>query len=77
MGIKQPNMITFFQVLFFTCAVVLIVLNVIEFNKYRETRKIKVDGYIPHSIKWFNFILTSVVALGCALNIVIQWISKA
>ena len=70
-------MVTFFQVLFFTCAIVLIVLNVLEFNKYRESRRIKVDGYTPHSIRWFNFILTSVVALGCALNIVIQWISKA
>jgi hypothetical protein len=68
-------MIQFFQVVFLMAAVVLIVLNVLEFNKWQEGRK---EGSIkPHPIKWFNFILTSLVALGCALNIIIQWISKA
>ena len=68
-------MIQFFQVLFLMAAVVLMVLNVLEFNKWQEGRK---EGSIkPHPIKWFNFILTSLVALGCALNIIIQWISKA
>lgn len=68
-------MIQFFQVVFLMAAVVLIVLNILEFNKWQEGRK---EGSIkPHPIKWFYFILTSLVALGCALNIIIQWISKA
>ncbi len=70
-------MVQFFQVLFFTAAVVSIVMNVLEFNRYQESKRIKVDGYTPYSIRWFNFVLTSLVAVGCALNIVIQWISKA
>ena len=68
-------MIKFFQVVFLIASVILIVFNVIEFNKWQEGRK---EGSIkPHPIKWFTFILTSLVALGCALNIVIQWISKS
>lgn len=68
-------MIKFFQVLFLIAAVILIVINVIEFNKWQEGKK---EGSIrPYPIKWFSFILTSLVALGCALNIVIQWISKS
>jgi hypothetical protein len=65
-------MIKFFQVLFFSAAIVLIVLNVLEFNKYQESKK---EGNIkPHPIKWFSFILTSLVAIGCVLNILIAWI---
>jgi len=65
-------MIKFFQVLFFSAAIVLIVLNVIEFNKWQEGRK---EGSTrPHPIKWFSFILTSLVAIGCVLNILIAWI---
>lgn len=68
-------MIKFFQVVFLIASVVLIVINVIEYNKWQESRK---EGSTkPRNIKWFNFILTSLVALGCALNIVIQWISKS
>jgi hypothetical protein len=68
-------MIQFFQVLFLIAAVVLIVLNVLEFNKWQESKK---EGSTkPYSIKWFNFILTSLVAMGCMLNIIIGWISKA
>jgi hypothetical protein len=67
-------MIQFFQVLFMISAVVLIVLNVLEFNKYQEGRK---EGSLkPHPIKWFNFVLTSLVALGCVLNIIVAWIRK-
>ncbi len=66
-------MIQFFQVLFFTAAIILIVLNVIQFNKYQEGKK---SGANTHPIRWFNFILTSLVALGCVLNIVIAWIRK-
>jgi uncharacterized membrane protein AbrB (regulator of aidB expression) len=67
-------MIQFFQVLFMISAVVLIVLNVLEFNKYQEGRK---EGSLkPHPIKWFNFVLTSLVALGCVLNIIVAWIKK-
>ena len=67
-------MIQFFQVLFLIAAVVLIVLNVLEFKKWQEGRK---EGSTrPHPIKWFNFILTSLVAAGCVLNIIVAWISK-
>lgn len=68
-------MIKFFQVLFLIASVILIVVNVLEFKKWEEGKK---EGSTkPHPIKWFSFILTSVVAIGCALNIIIQWISKA
>jgi hypothetical protein len=68
-------MVQFFQVLFLIAAVVLIVLNVLDFNKWQESKK---EGNTrPHPIKWFNFVLTSLVALGCALNIVIGWIQKS
>ncbi len=68
-------MIQFFQVLFLIAAVILIVLNVLEFKKWEDGKK---EGSTkPHPIKWFSFILTSLVAVGCALNIIIQWISKA
>jgi hypothetical protein len=68
-------MIKFFQVLFLIASVILIVINVLDFKKWEEGKK---EGSTkPHPIKWFNFILTSLVAVGCALNIIIQWISKA
>ena len=67
-------MIKFFQVLFLVAAIVLIVLNVIHYNKYMEAKRHPDD--IPHPIRWFDFILTSLVALGCALNIIIGWISN-
>jgi phosphoglycerol transferase MdoB-like AlkP superfamily enzyme len=67
-------MIQFFQVLFLIAAVVLIVLNVLDYNKWQESRK---EGSTkPHPIKWFNFILTSLVAIGCVLNIIVAWIRK-
>lgn len=67
-------MVRYFQVLFLVAAIVLIVLNVIHFNKYQESRR-HPDAK-PHPIKWFDFILTSLVALGCALNIIISWINS-
>lgn len=67
-------MIQFFQVIFLIAAVVLIVLNVLEYNKWQEGRK---EGSTkPHPIKWFPFILTTLVALGCVLNIIVAWIKK-
>ncbi len=67
-------MVQFFQVIFLIAAVVLIVLNVLDFNKWQESRK---EGSTkPYPIKWFNFILTSLVAVGCVLNIIIAWIRK-
>ena len=68
-------MIKFFQVLFLVASIVLIVLNIIEFNKYSEAKKH--PDAVPHPIRWFSFILTSLVALGCALNIIIGWISSS
>ena len=68
-------MIKFFQVVFLIAAVILIVINILEFNKWQDSRK---EGSTrPYPIKWFPFILTSLVALGCVLNIVVQWLSKA
>ncbi len=67
-------MINFFQVLFFIAAIVLLVLNVLDFNKWRESKK---EGSAkPHPLQWFNFILTTLVALGCLLNIMVRWISN-
>jgi phosphoglycerol transferase MdoB-like AlkP superfamily enzyme len=67
-------MIQFFQVLFLIAAIILIVLNVLDFNKWQDSKK---EGSAkPHPIKWFNFVLTSVVALGCVLNIIVAWIKK-
>lgn len=61
-------MIKFFQIVFLIASVTLIVLNILEFNKWQEGRK---EGSTkPHPIKWFNFIITSLVALGCALSII-------
>ena len=68
-------MIKFFQVVFLTASVILIVMNVLEFKKWQEGKK---EGSTkPHPIKWFPFILTSLVAVGCVLNIIINLISKA
>jgi uncharacterized membrane protein AbrB (regulator of aidB expression) len=67
-------MIQFFQVLFFTAAIVLIVLNVLQYNKYQEAKQ---EGTSFQPIKWFNFVITSLVAVGCVLNILIGWIQKS
>ena len=73
-----PNlmvMVTFFQVIFFIASLVLLVMNFLDFSKWNESRK---SGTVKtHSIRLFNFILTSLVALGCFLNILVNWISKA
>jgi len=67
-------MITFFQVVFLTASVILIIMNVQEFKKWQEGKK---EGSTkPHPVKWIPFILTSLVAVGCTLNIIIGWISK-
>jgi hypothetical protein len=68
-------MIKFFQVLFLTSSVILIVLNVLEFIKWQDGRK--EASTKPHPIKWFPFILTSIAAVGCTLNVIIWLISKA
>ncbi|HVT84703.1 MAG TPA: hypothetical protein VHD35_05855 [Chitinophagaceae bacterium] len=67
-------MIQFFQILFLVASIVLIVLNVIHFNKYRES-KLHPDA-IPHPIRWFDFILTSLVAVGCAITTIIGLLKK-
>lgn len=66
-------MIQFFQVLFFSAAIILIVLNVLQLNQYQEGKK-TASGFQP--IKWFNFVLTSLVAVGCVLNIIVRWIKN-
>ncbi|MGB3006200.1 MAG: hypothetical protein WBC06_06810 [Chitinophagaceae bacterium] len=67
-------MIQFFQVLFLIAAVTLIVMNILDFNKWQESKK--EGSNKPHPIKWFPFILTSLVAIGCVLNIIVAWIRK-
>ncbi|MCZ2460152.1 MAG: hypothetical protein LC128_11095 [Chitinophagales bacterium] len=67
-------MIKFFQILFLVASIVLIVLNVIHFNKYRDSKRI--PNAVPHPIRWFDLILTTLVALGCALNIIFSWIGS-
>ena len=67
-------MIQFFQILFLIAAVVLIVINVMDFNRYQDSKK---EGATkPYPVRWFNFILTSLVAVGCVINIIVQWVSK-
>jgi len=67
-------MINFFQVLFLVAAIVLLVLNVLDYNKYAERKKH--PELPPHPLRWFYIILTTLVALGCAINIIVRWISK-
>ncbi|HPG11439.1 MAG TPA: hypothetical protein PLU37_07915 [Chitinophagaceae bacterium] len=67
-------MIQFFQVVFLIAAVILLVLNVLDFNKWQEGKK---EGSTkPHPIKWFSFILTSIVAVGCLLNVIFALFRK-
>ena len=67
-------MVPFFQLVFLIAAIILIVLNVLDFTKWQEGKK---EGSTkPHPIKWFSFVLTSLVALGCLLNIIVAWIKK-
>ncbi len=67
------TLVLFFQIVFLIASVIVIVLNVGEYNKWQEARK---EGSIrPYPIKWFNFILISWVAVGCLLNIIVGWIS--
>lgn len=67
------TLVLFFQIVFLIASVIVIVLNVGEYNKWQEARK---EGSIrPYPIKWFNFILISLVAVGCLLNIIVGWIS--
>lgn len=62
----------FFQTLFLIASIIVIVLNVLEFNKWQDGRK---EGSTkPHPIKWFSFIISSLVAIGCALNIIIWFV---
>ena len=62
----------FFQTLFLIASIIVIVLNVLEFNKWQEGRK---EGSTkPHPIKWFSFIISSLVEIGCALNIIIWFV---
>jgi hypothetical protein len=68
------SLLLFFQVIFLVASVIVIVINVGEYQKWQESRK---EGNVrPYAMKWFNFVLTSLVALGCLLNIIVGWISK-
>lgn len=67
-------MVHFFQVVFLMASVAVIVININEFSKWQESRR---EGSVrPYHMKWFSFLLTSLVAVGCMLNILVQWISK-
>jgi hypothetical protein len=67
-------MIKLFQVIFFSAGLIVIVINALEFNRYTESKK---EGNMkPHPIKWFPFIITSLAAIGCVLQILITWINN-
>ena len=68
-------MITFFQVLFFLASIILIVLNILDLRKYLDHKK--EAGKLPHRINWLMFVLTSLVAIGCFLNILVLWVKKS
>jgi hypothetical protein len=70
---NHPAMLKFFQVLFLIASIVLIVLNILDYNRFAESKRH--PEMKPYPIKWFSFILTSLVALGCALNVIIGWIT--
>jgi uncharacterized membrane protein YadS len=63
-------MIKLFQVIFLIASIILIVLNMNKYNKYIQDKK---DGKTS-TINWFHFALTSLVALGCILNIITGWL---
>lgn len=67
-------MITFFQVLFFICSIILIILNIFDLRSYLEKKK-DPKG-IPFRLNWLYFLITSLVALGCFLNILVGWAKK-
>jgi hypothetical protein len=67
-------MIMFFQIIFLVASIVLLVLNIIHYNRYLESKRH--PGVTPYPIRWFDFILTSIVAIGCALNIIIILLKK-
>lgn len=67
-------MVQFFQIVFLIAAIVLLVLNVIDFTKWQESRK--PGSATAHPMKWFSFILTSLVALGCVLNVIFALFRK-
>ncbi len=61
-----------FQLLFLIASITVIILNILEYNKWNEGRK---EGSTkPHPIKWLSFVISSVVAVGCALNVIIWFI---
>ncbi len=59
-------MIKFFQILFLVAAIVLLVLNILDYNKYAENKRHPETR--PHPIKWFNLISTSLVAFGLCVK---------
>jgi hypothetical protein len=67
-------MIKFFQVIFFSAGLIVIVINSLEFSRYSESKK---EGNMkPHPIRWFPFITTFLAAIGCVLQILITWINN-
>ena len=63
-------MIQFFQVLFLIAAVILIVLNVLEYNKWQEGKK---EGSTkPHPIQMVQFYSHLLLRWG-VLNIIVAW----
>ena len=68
-------MIAFFQVLFFLCSIILIVLNIFDLRRYLEQRK-DTKG-IPYRLNWLYFLVTTLTALGCFLNILVLWVKKS
>lgn len=67
-------MIAFFQVLFFLCSIILIVLNIFDLRRYLEHRR-DTKG-VPYRLNRLYFLITSLVAIGCFLNILVGWVKK-
>lgn len=65
-------MTQFFEVVFFISAIILIVLNILQLDKFNESRK---KG-IPIPFKWFQFIISSLAAIGCLVNVIAYWINN-
>lgn len=67
-------MVLFLQLLFMAAAVVQLVLNVQTYTKWQESRR---EGATrPYPIKWFPFLLTTFLAIGCLVNVMIVLIRK-
>jgi hypothetical protein len=67
-------MVQFLQIIFFSAYIVQIVLNVQVYQNYTESKSKPKEQRYP--IRWFSFILTSIISIALLIDIVIHWINK-